>query len=152
MNEIVVVPPEVVGPEDPMQALALAQTQALNFLHKTKADKKEVDELRVANRLLEEQCSQLHAQMHQVHHLTHYWTVVALLTALNEERDLEERKAMGRELKAIGQELGIALEKRPDDRWKNGSVNTYHPFVCREYCRRNKIPAPPAIKHAKDPR
>lgn len=150
MSEIVVMPSESPAPADPMQALALAQSNALQFLSETKADKKEVAELRVANRQLEEQCAHLQAQMHQVNHSRDYWTVQALLSAVGERANSVEKQKIGNRLTALSNEMGIPKQPRPDDRF--GSIGAYHPFVCKEFCERTSTPPPPAIKFAKDPR
>ncbi len=162
MTEIVVMRPEDDGRANPMQKLALAQSDALEWLSQTKADKKEVadlraanrqleDELRVAHRQLEEQCAHVQAQMHQVHHQRSYWSVQALLNEVGQEANSEEKKALGRQLTQLSEELGIPKEWRPDDRWKKG-LGVYHPFVWKEFCKRTNTPPPPAIKLAKDPR
>ena len=150
MSEIVVMPSNALAPADPMQALALAQSNALQFLSETKADKKEVAELRVANRQLKEQVAHQQAQIHQLHHNRDYYTVQALLSAVGEEASTTEKQAIGVELTRLSKELGIDKGTRPDDRF--GSIGTYHPFVCKVYCERTSTPPPPAIKFSKDPR
>lgn len=148
MTEITVMSPE---PSDPMQALALAQTNALQHLSETKADKAEVAELRTANRQLEEHCAYLQAEMHYLHHQRDYWSVQALLDAVGETASSQEKKKLGNILTDLSKEMGIPKDWRKDDRFKKG-LGVYHPFVCKEFCRRMSVPAPPAIKIAKDPR
>ena len=151
MSEVVVLNQHSLPPEDPAQALMVAQTNYLQHLDKVKADKKEVDELRVANRRLEEYCSHLQAEMHQIHHQRSYWSVQALLDAVGQRASSTEKQRLGNQLTALSKELGIPKDRRPDDRFPKG-LGVYHPFVCKEFCKRTSTPAPPAIEHAQDPR
>ena len=57
-------------PTDPMQALVVAQNNALEHLARTKADKREVVRL-------EAQVADLESQLHFVQHNRDYLTVVA---------------------------------------------------------------------------
>jgi hypothetical protein len=130
--------------EDPMQALAVAQTKALQHLADTKADKREVVRL-------EAQVADLENQLHFVHHNREYLTVVALQGQTNATFSSEERKKVGLALTALSQEMKIPKQMRKDDRFPKG-VGTYHPYVCRQWCVERGWPLPPILKFAKDPR
>lgn len=150
MSDIIPIQAKVVSVEsdsvsaDPMQALVVAQTNALRHLADTKADKREVVRL-------EAQVADLESQLHFVHHNREYLTVVALEGHTKASFSTAERKKAGNELTALSVEMQIPKQMRKDDRFPKG-VGSYHPFVCRQWCENRGWPLPPILKFAEDPR
>lgn len=130
--------------EDPMQALAVAQTKALQHLADTKADKREV-------RRLEAQVAELTGELHFMHYHRDYLTVVALEGYTNASFDEKERNLVGRQLTKLSEDMFIPKQMRKDDRWRKG-VGSYHPYVCRQWCVERGWPLPLILEFVKDPR
>ena len=136
---------------NPLENAFSSISGALAFLDEKKADKAEVLKLQQENRVLEAECAKLHQSMQLLNHQRSYLSVQALMVALYVEWETEEKKAIGKELTKLSQELGIPKQWRPDDRFPKG-LGVYHPFVCHQFCEKNEFPIPPVLHLVVDPR
>ena len=128
-------------PADPMEALALAQTNAIRHLENTKADKRDVERV-------EAEMSKMAREMQYIKHNRHCLTVVALAGYLGITFD--DNNAVGRQLSAKSRELNIEIKPRTDDRF--GTVGSYEPYVCKLWCIEKGYPLHPVLDYAEDPR
>ena len=124
-----------------MEALALAQTNAITHLETTKADKRDVEKLQA-------ELSKMANEVHYINHNRHLLTVIALSGYLGVT--FTSNNKVGKELTAKSSELMIGRAKRADDRY--GFVWSYHPYVCKLWCIAKGYPLPPILTFAEDPR
>ena len=121
---------------------ALQQHQAeIQRLDVTKADRREIQKL-------EAEVADQHAMIQLLAYSRDHITVVRLSSMLKIKFDCNNKTGVA--LSKVGRRLAISNMQVPDDRF--GSVNAYHPYVCRIWCEENNYPLPTALKFADDPR
>ena len=126
---------------DLQQQMQTVHSNAIQHLAQYKADKGEV-------RRLEAELAATQAKLQVLAHGRDHITVVALASMLKAE--FECNKAEGKLLTAVCERLHIPLQKRADDRF--GTINCYHPYVCKVHCEEQGYVLPHALKFVVDPR
>ena len=130
---------------DLQQEMLTVHSEAIQHLSLVKADSAEV-------RRLEAELAATQAKLQVLAHGREHLTVVNLASMLKVK--FQDNVAEGKLISKVSKRLHIPREQRADDRWEQGYVWSYHPYVCKVHCEEQgyKIPAGCSLKFALDPR